>query len=662
MQEESMNGKSGNFSLLMVIPVLILTACEPDQAEQALDYPIVPVHFTQVRIQDSFWLPRMETNRSVTIPYAIKMCEETGRIDNLRKAAGLMAGPYEGKRFNDSDVFKVMEGIAYSLASHPDPELEMFMDELIGVLAKAQEEDGYLYTARTVDPDNPAPGAGSERWVHLAGSHELYNVGHMYEAAVAYYLMTGKRDFLDIAIRNAQLLLAVFGPNKRHDTSGHQEIEIGLPKLYRITGNREYLDLARFFLDQRGRQHDSQPYPEDTIFSIYNDREHVQDHKPVLEQETAVGHAVRAMYMCAGMADVAALTGDDRYISAIKRIWENVAGKKLYITGGVGSRHEGESFGDDYELPNREAYTETCAAIGNVFWNQRMFLLTGESKYIDVMERTLYNGLISGVSFDGDRFFYQNPLESTGGYERSEWFEVSCCPVNMLRFLPSLPGYVYAKKGNTLYVNLYVQSDSELEMNGKSLQVRQETDYPWEGTVTIILEPERGMNVTLALRIPGWALGKPVPGDLYRYFESETQDYRIYINGREASGKFRDGYAVIERIWEAGDKVELRLDMTIRAVVADERVEADADKVAYERGPLVYCAEAADNDGSVFDLSVMPELLPGAVFRKDRFGGVVLLEGHAVRNEETVNLTLVPYFAWAHRGAGEMTVWMPTIQ
>ncbi|MDZ7333408.1 MAG: glycoside hydrolase family 127 protein, partial [candidate division KSB1 bacterium] len=414
--------------MLFVAMVLLFTACSKKPQK---DYPIKPVPFTDVQVTDQFWQPRMETNRTVTIPYDFKKCEETGRIDNFAKAGGLMEGEFVGIRYNDSDVYKVIEGAAYSLRLYPDPQLEQYLDDLIAKIAAAQEDDGYLYTARTINPAKPPKNAGPERWSYLIHSHELYNVGHMYEAAVAYYQATGKRSLLDVAIKNANLIDSVFGPGKKHDPPGHQEIEIGLTKLYRVTGDERYLKLAKFFLDQRGRYIGRKPYDE------YISAEYTQDHKPVIEQDEAVGHAVRAGYMYSGMADVAALTGDQDYIKAIDRIWENVVSKKLYITGGIGARSEGEAFGDNYELPNLEAYNETCAAIANMFWNHRLFLLHGDAKYIDVLERTLYNGFLSGVGLDGNEFFYPNPLESDGRHNRSPWFDCACCPVNVVLFLPS---------------------------------------------------------------------------------------------------------------------------------------------------------------------------------------------------------------------------------
>ena len=429
------------------------------------DYPIRPVDFTRVQVTDTFWAPKMETNRTATIPFAMKLNEETGRVDNFRKAAKLMKGAFQGKRYNDSDVYKVMEGAAYSLLLHPDPGLRKQLDDLVGIIAAAQEPDGYLFTTRTIDPKNPAPGAGKERWSDLRQSHELYCAGHMYEAAVAHFLATGSRSFLDVALKNADLLVRTFGPGKRRGFPGHQEIEIGLSKLYRVTGERAYLELARFFLDERGRYFGGEKHGPGDPFAVYNSNEYLQNHKPVLEQDEAVGHAVRAMYMYAGMADVAALGGWPEYVAAIDRLWANVTGKKMYLTGGVGAREADEGFGADYELPNA-GYAETCASVGNALWNHRLFLLHGDAKYVDVLERIMYNGLISGVSLDGTKFFYQNPLESAGGYGRSPWFEVACCPPNIARFLPSVPGYLYAQTEDTLYVNLFAAGTAKVDHRG----------------------------------------------------------------------------------------------------------------------------------------------------------------------------------------------------
>ncbi len=632
------------------------------------DYPVRPVPFTEVQVDDAFWLPRIETNRAVTIPFAMNKNLETNRVKNLAIAAGRAEGTYEGRRFNDTDVYKVIEGAAYSLSVHPDPELERQVDELIDLIAAAQEEDGYLYAARTADPDNPAPGAGPERWSRLNGSHELYNAGHMYEAAAAYFQATGKIAFLDVALKNADMLVRTFGPEKLRAYPGHQEVEIGLAKLYRITGNRDYLELAKFFLDMRGQEQAGEPYGDDTPFAIYNRKPYMQAHIPVLEQDEAVGHAVRAAYMYTGMADVAALGGYPEYISAIDRLWDNVVFKKLYLTGGIGARHTTEAFGDAYELPNESAYSETCAAVGNVFWNLRMFLLHGDAKYIDVLERTLYNGALSGVSLEGDCFFYQNPLASNGRQVRSPWFEVSCCPGNITRFLPSVPGYIYAQERNALYVNLFIQNTAEIELLGKKVRIRQETEYPWKGTVKISLFPEKDMAFALKVRVPGWSLDVPVPSDLYRYTEIAEKSPSLKVNGTPMQLEIEKGYAQIERTWAPGDVAELELPMPVRLVLSHASVEANRGRVALERGPLVYCVEGIDNGGGVHDIIIPDGAEFQTVERPDLLQGIVAIAGEvetdpaeraALESESrTRTLFAIPYYAWAHRGRGEMAVWL----
>ncbi|MFA9452358.1 MAG: glycoside hydrolase family 127 protein [Candidatus Aminicenantaceae bacterium] len=650
-----------------VLCVLLISVCFGCKSSPP-DYPVQPVPFTEVQVDDAFWLPRIETNQTVTIPFAMNKNVETNRVNNLAIAAGRVEGQYEGRRFNDTDVYKVIEGAAYSLSVHPDPDLEHQVDELVDIIAAAQEEDGYLYAARTADPDNPAPGAGPERWSRLNGSHELYNAGHMYEAAVAYFQATGKIAFLDIALKNADLLVRTFGPDQRRGYPGHQEVEIGLAKLYRVTGNRDYLELAKFFLDMRGREQTGEPYGDDTPFAIYNRKPYMQAHIPVLEQAEAVGHAVRASYMYTGMADVAALGGYPEYISAIDRLWENVVFKKLYLTGGIGARHTTEAFGDAYELPNESAYTETCAAVGNVFWNLRMFLLHGEARYIDVLERTLYNGALSGVSLEGDCFFYQNPLASNGRQVRSPWFEVSCCPGNITRFLPSVPGYIYAQEREALYVNLFIQNTAEIELKGEKIRVRQETEYPWSGRVKISLFPEKDMELVLRVRIPGWALDLPVPSDLYRYAEIAGKPPSLKVNGTPVEIELEKGYAQLDRTWTSGDVVELELPMPVRRVLAHANVEANQGRMALERGPLVYCAEGVDNDGRVHDIIVPDNASFQVIQRPNLLQGIVAITGEV----ETVSgesadttpgtnqrtLFAIPYYAWAHRGRGEMAVWL----
>jgi len=664
----------------VLVVALALPGCRGKSADTAasaagpgaqnLDYPIRPVPFTHVKLTDGFWAPRLETNRTVSVPYALRMNEETGRVDNFRKAARLMTGPHKGRRFNDSDVYKAMEAAAYTLRLHPDAALEKTLDDLIVLIAKAQEPDGYLFTTRTNDPAHPAPGSGPERWSNLRVSHELYNVGHMYEAAVAHFQATGKRTFLAIAEKNAALLLRTFGlgPGRRRGFPGHQEIEIGLAKLYRATGKRAYLDLAKFFLDERGHYFGGEKHAPDDPFAVYDSDEYMQNHKPVLEQDEAVGHAVRAMYMYSGMADVAALGGFPEYVTAIDRLWLDVAGKKQYLTGGVGARSGSEAFGGAYELPNAEAYTETCAAIGNALWNYRLFLLHGQSKYMDVFERVLYNGLLSGVSLGGDRFFYQNPLESAGGYGRSPWFEVACCPPNMTRFLPSLPGYVYAAKDDVVFVNLYIAGTGKVPLAGRPVIMVQETRYPWDGAVKLTLSLEAPGPFELALRIPGWARGEAMPTDLYRFLDGSGEKPVLKLNGEAVAIDLREGYARLRRDWKDGDTVELALPMPVRRVVANEAVSEDGGRVALQRGPVVYSLEGVDNGDHVFDL-VLPDAAGLTVeFRPDLLNGVAVVAGSARgvskaaagKTVETARPFLaVPYYAWANRGPGQMLVWLP---
>lgn len=649
-------------------------------AEPAADYPIRPVPFTAVRVTDGFWAPRLETNRQVTIPYDFAKCEETGRIDNFAKAGGLMPGKFRGIFYDDSDVFKVIEGASYSLALHPDPKLAEYLDELIAKIAAAQEDDGYLYTARTIDPQHPPAGSGPKRWSRLKFSHELYNAGHLYEAAVAHHLATGKRTLLDVALRNAELIVATFAPDKLRAVPGHQEIEIGLCKLYRVTGDRRYLDQARFFLDQRGRADGRE------LYGAY-----AQDHAPVLDQAEAVGHAVRAAYMYCGLADVAALSGDPSYLAAVDRLWDDVVGRKLYLTGGLGARREGEAFGEPYELPNREAYAETCAAIAGALWNHRMFLLHGDAKYIDVLERTIYNGFLAGVGLSGDRFFYPNPLAcdgrtkfNQGDLVRQPWFDCACCPVNDVRFLPSIAGCIYAVgpasqpnagagRGEStpiLYVNLYLDSQASIDAPGGDVTIRQTGSGPWgrEFRPTIELQLAEPRDMTVALRVPGWALGRPVPSDLYRYVDAEPSgQVTITVDGARQPFEIKRGYARLRRLWRNRDTITLQAPMPVRQVRAHERVAADRGRAAFERGPIVYCAEGVDHGGGVFDLVVDPESSFQIEHRPDLLGGVTLLSGRAQRVQRDgqglrlspVELTLVPYYAWCHRGPTEMAVWLP---
>jgi sialate O-acetylesterase len=623
------------------------------------DYPITPVLFTAVTLTDKFWSKRIEINRTVSIPFGFNKCEEEGRIRNFAKAGELMEGEYEGKMpFDDTDVYKIIEGASYSLKVHPDVKLEQYIDDILIKIAAAQKDDGYLCTWKTLDPDTtPAwwvkPGP---RWHDLGASHELYNAGHMYEAAFAHYQATGKRNFLDIALKNANLIVETFGPGKKLAPPGHQVIETGLVKLYRATHNKKYLDQAKFFLDQRGNAEGHE---------LYGD--YSQDHIPLAQQDEAVGHAVRAVYMYAGMADIAAIEKDTTYLKAIDKIWDNVVSKKMYVTGGIGARHKGEAFGDNYELPNPTSYNETCAAIGNVYWNHRMFLLHGDAKYLDVLERTLYNGMLSGVSLSGDLFFYPNPLESDGKYEynigklgRQPWFDCSCCPSNVMRFIPSVTNYIYAHRDDDLYVNLFVAGNANIELKKTPVRITQETNYPWDGKVVIKVDPVSSYPFVLNVRIPGWATGNPLPSDLYYYVDETRDSVSLTINGSPLDLNLKNGFAVIERQWARGDLVELNLPMPVRRVAAHANVVHDQNKIALTRGPLVYCAEAVDNAGKVFDLVVPNKSEFRAEYKSDLLGGVTVIKGNAVdKSGEDRELTAIPYYAWAHRGNGEMAVWLP---
>ena len=635
-------------SLHTLLACLLLTPAAA-AADANSDYPVQPVPLNSVHVDDAFWSPRLETNRVTTVPYDFQKCQETGRLDNFAKAGKLMPGPFRGTPFDDSDVYKVIEGAAYSLAVRPDPELDKFLDDLIAKIAAAQEPDGYLYTARTIDPQCRVDFFGPKRWSNLAVSHELYNVGHLYEAAVAHAQATGKRTLLNVAVKNADLICRTFGPGAEQlrEPPGHQEIELGLVKLYRATGQRKYLQQAQFFLDTRGRAEGHKLYGPGQ-----------QDHQPVVEQRAAVGHAVRAGYMYAGMTDVAALTGDADYVRAVDELWEDVVTQKLYLTGGIGARHGGESFGDAYELPNASAYNETCAAIANALWNQRMFLFHGDARYVDVLERIIYNGFLSGIAMSGDRFFYPNPLENGGHYERSPWFGCSCCPVNVVRFIPSISGCIYATRGDALYVNLFIGSTAKVPVAGTTVELQQQTRYPWDGAVALAVNPQQAAEFTLRLRIPGWARNRPVPSDLYTYQDDVQPAVQLAVNGQPAELTLDHGFAQIRRTWKAGDRVTLELAMPVRRVVARAAVKADLGRFAVERGPLVYCAEGADNDGRVLDKVPGPQVRFQTQARPELLGGVVTVQVQPTGEGDP--LVCIPYYAWCHRGPNEMSVWLLT--
>lgn len=634
----------------------LLAGSVPAQVKN--DYPIQPVAFTQVHVMDNFWSPRMKINADVTIPYVLEQCKKTGRIDNFLKAAGKIptGDKLTSFTFDDTDLYKVIEGASYSLQTKADPQLQRYLDTLIAIIGDAQEADGYLYTFRTTRVTQPHEWIGAKRWEKEEDlSHELYNAGHLYEAATAHYIATGKKNFLNIAIKNADLLVKTFGWGKEEKFPGHQIVETGLVKLYRVTGKKEYLDLAKFFLDLRGKEG-------------HLNHEYSQAHKKVTDQHEAVGHAVRATYMYSGMADVAALTGNQQYLHAIDDIWNDVVDKKLYITGGIGATGNGEAFGEPYDLPNMSAYAETCAAIANVYWNNRMFLLHGDAKYIDILERTLYNGLLSGISLSGDKFFYPNPLASMGQHQRRSWWDCACCVSNMTRFMPSIPGYLYAQNNNNLYVNLFAGSSSEITLPAGKLTILQNTNYPWEGSNEITINPAKKINFTLHIRIPGWAQQQPVPGGLYTE-TGASQPIVILLNGKPVSYKMEKGYAIINRTWSAGDKIRFDLPMQAQKVIANEQVKANTGRFALQRGPLVYCLESPDNsDSSVMNIVVPKETPVQAVYKPDLLNGVMTLQmtGLATRrqaNSEALlqasqNVTAIPYYAWANRGPSEMEVWI----
>jgi uncharacterized protein len=645
--------------LFFSLCLLLSSGCSTGKREariQEVDYPVSTIPFNEVQITDHFWLPKIETNRTATIPASFRKCEEMGRMDNFLIAGGHMEGGVKGEMpFDDTDVYKIIEGASYSLTTFPDPDLDAYVDSVIDLIAIGQEEDGYLTTYKTIDTTkSPAWWCpGGSRWEHLDCSHELYNSGHLFEAAAAHFRATGKRNFLDIALRNADLLVSVFGPGKKVEVPGHQIVETGLIKLYLITQKPEYLALARFFLDARGDSTRRE------IWGPYN-----QDHKPVTQQEEAVGHAVRAVYMYAGMTDIAALYNDDAYQKAVNTIWNNVVTKKIYLTGGIGARHDGEAFGDNYELPNLTAYNETCAAIANVYWNYRLFLLHGDAKYMDVLERTLYNGVISGVSLEGTTFFYPNPLEcdmeyrfnSGGSLTREPWFDCSCCPTNMCRFMPSVPGYIYARQEHVLYVNLFVESQTETKLENALVVVQQKTDYPWSGDVRILVSPRKKALFTVKVRIPGWSVNKPLPGDLYRYTNPSENKPELAINGEKTAFSEEKGYAVLTRTWSPGDEILVSLPMEVRKVKAHEQVADNRGKVALERGPVVYCVEETDNP-HIHELTVTGNTLFSCEYHPELLAGVEVIKASGPTENE--HFTAIPYYVWNNRGANRMKVWLP---
>ena len=668
--------------------IICVLACFVGTAMAQSGYPYTQVPFTSVKITpNTFWGNRIQAAREVTIPLAFSKCESEHRYKNFEMAAYTLQHPghaglqtkewdvskFMGFSFDDTDVYKTIEGASYVLQTYPDAKLKAYIDSVLDVVGAAQEPDGYLYTARTINPEHPHQWSGKKRWeVEEILSHELYNLGHMVDAACAHYQATGSDKFLNIAKRYADCVIREVGPKAGQAcvVPGHQIAEMALARLYVLTGEKKYLDEAKFLLDYRGKTGRKDLYS--------------QSDKPVVEQKEAWGHAVRAGYMYASMADVAALTGDEDYIKAIDAIYNNIVSRKYYLTGGVGARHAGEAFGADYELPNLTAYNETCAAISMVYLFERMFLLHGDAKYIDCLERTLYNGVISGMSVDGGKFFYPNPLSSDGHYRfnadntmtRQPWFGCACCPSNLCRFIPSMPGYIYGVRDNNLYVNLFAANTATIAVGGKKVTLEQSTQYPWEGDIAIKVLQNKAKAFNMMVRIPGWAQNQVVPSDLYSFSDDILAGYEVTVNGQAVKGELQNGYLVINRNWKKGDVVRVHLDMPVRTVVANHRVSDDRGRIAVERGPLVYCAEWADNAGinphhlllarqPQFDVQPAYSIqntegngnsFNVAAIKANAQEAAVDADGRLVSKD--VKVTLIPYYAWNHRGAGKMDVWL----
>ena len=632
-----------------------LIGCQSEKKEISKDeqqktgYQIEPVDIQNVKVTDDFWLPIIKRVQEKTIEYAIAKCEEEGRLDNFLVAGGEMEGKVRGAMpFDDTDVYKIIEGASNSLISAPNKELEIVLDSLVNIIKVGQEADGYLTTWRTINPaEPPAPWVEvkeGKRWEALFMSHELYNAGHLYEAAAVHYKATGKRNFLDIALKNADLMVKTFGEGEHKISAvpGHQIIETGLIKLYQITDKEEYINLAKYFLDNRGNPDNHK------LFGPYS-----QDHIPVVNQDEVVGHSVRAVYMYAAMTDIAAIQNDSLYESAVTKLWDNMVSKKMYITGGIGAKHEGEQFGANYELPNLTAYNETCAAIGGVYWNHRLHNLYGDVKYFDIIERTLYNGLISGLSLDGTNFFYPNALESDGVYKsnrgsctRQAWFDCSCCPTNVIRFVPSIPGLMYSKGNNAVYVNLYASSHANIDLKGKAVKVSQETSYPWNGKIQMTVEADS--EITMKFRVPAWSRNEVLPSDLYAYADTYNSQPTLTINGKKIDTSIKDGYFEVTRNWSSDDKIEIHFPMEVRTVKANEKVEEDRGKLSIEYGPIVYAVEEVDNPK--FDEILISPNDKFTVQKED-----ILIGVNTIINQK---LKAIPYYAWSNRGVGKMKVWI----
>lgn len=667
----------GNDAAVLGSAVFLLTIGLAIGAEPALVRGLKEVNHAQVELRGGFWGPRLKTQQEVTIPHALDELEKDGHVTNFDKAAGKFDGPLKGHHAFDSDLHKALEGAVISLQHFEDRPLRQRVDGILDRILAAQQKDGFLISYFIVQQQD-------QRWEDLRLEHQMYNAGHFFELAVAHQQLTGDPKVLNAARRFADHIDGIFGPGKRHDVDGHQEVELALIKLYRATGERRYLDLAKFFLDERGYVHgkerklfdpktavmpvrpEGQLTPEQrrahfrATLRVRNGR--MQDHKPVVDQHEAVGHAVRAGYMYAAMTDIVRLMEAPGYETALDDLWTDVVSRKMYVTGAVGTGQYGdEGFGDPYKLPNGSAYCESCASIAHVLWQHRMNLLKGQSKYADMMELALYNGTLSGIALAGNKFCYENPLSSQGK-QRSSWIGLSCCPANLARIFPQVGGLAYAVGGRRVYVNLYAAGEASLQLDqGISVKLAQQTDYPWSGQIRLTVTPKEAADFTVALRIPGWALGQPVPSELYRAGDKKVPAFGLKINGTTTDGRVgADGYVHLRRNWKAGDVVELDLPMPVQRIYAHEKVKDDEGRVALMRGPLVYCVEAADHPGVDFGRLVLP---PDERLRSEHraalLGGVTVLEGKGLDDKQAlVNLTAIPYFAWMNREKGPMTVWI----
>ncbi|WP_196009675.1 glycoside hydrolase family 127 protein, partial [Parabacteroides distasonis] len=604
--------------LLLAASAFLLQGCQTskeDIKEQPLKM-IEQIDFSHVKINDNFWSPRLSKHVSATLPVCIDQIEnQTGRIRNFENAAK-GEGEHSGIFFDDSDVYKALEGMAYSLINNPDPELEKKADEWIDKFAAAQQPDGYINTFYTLT-------GLDKRWTNM-DKHEMYCAGHMIEAGVAYYQATGKRKLLDVCIRMADHMMSQFGPGKRHWVPGHEEIELALVKLYQTTQEQKYLDFAYWLLEERGHGHGTMG-DEGKWDPVY-----YQDIVPVRQLTDISGHAVRCMYLYCGMADVAALKNDTGYIAAMDRLWDDVVHRNMYITGGIGSSRDNEGFTEDYDLPNLDAYCETCASVGMVLWNQRMNQLTGDSKYIDVLERSLYNGALAGISLGGDRFFYVNPLESKGDHHRQEWYGCACCPSQLSRFLPSIGNYIYASSDDALWVNLYIGNTGQIRIGETDILLTQETDYPWDGSVKLTISTSQPLEKEIRLRIPNWC-----------------KTYDLSINGKRINVSEKKGYAVIKD-WKSQDVIALDMDMPVEIVAADPHVKENFGKRAIQRGPLVYCMEEIDNPEYFDQIQLSPSTTFQTAFVSDILNGIKTIK----TNGRAQSATFIPYYAWDNRKAG----------